>query len=72
MTIPNIRDDVLTYNIINYIRKKFMFYDFTDVNGDFNTHYILKIRDFYENIVTETTDVINNIFLIWVNLPPAI
>jgi hypothetical protein len=72
ITIQNIRDDVLTYNIINYLRNKFMFYNFTDVNGDFNTYYISKIRGFLVDIVNETDSVIRNINLIWTNLPPSI
>jgi hypothetical protein len=72
ITIQNIRDDTLTYDIINYLRSKFMFNNFTDVNGDFNIYYISKIRGFFEDIVNETDSVIRNINLIWTNLPPSI
>jgi hypothetical protein len=71
-TIPPITDDVLTFNIINYLRSKFLFYNFTDMNNDFNILYINKIEKFFKDIIDETTSVIDNINLIWANLPPAI
>jgi hypothetical protein len=56
----------LMFNLVNYLRKKFKYYDFN--NTEYITHYINKIQPFLEDVRDKSADVIKNIGRIYINL----